>query len=164
PLLRCLLTGTTHAFPAAAVAALREPAADLDALVWDAARRVKAELAEKQASLPADDVSALMQYVGDWFRFRAKQHGQPRPDSWAVSNLGVLPRAAAGAGWSVTHLCFTNGPMAAGSPIGVNVAGGTLTVAMSWQDAVVPVELVRGLAEDLEAFTSRLHGTGKFAA
>lgn len=165
PLLRTLLTGVTHAFPAAVVAALREPAADVDALVWDAARAVKAELAARQASLPADDIGGLMQYVGDWSDFWNKKDGQPRPESWSVSNLGVLP--GAGAGWSITRLYFTNGAMVAGAPIGVNVgsvAGGTLTVSISWQDAVVPAELMYGLAGDLAAFAKRLHETGKFAA
>lgn len=165
PLLRSLVTAHSHSFPASIVAALRQPDAPLDALVWSAARRIKRELAGRLATLPADDPSGLLAYVGDWFAFWRAKDGKPRVESWEVSNIGVL--SGGGPTWSIERVFFTNGAMVAGPPLGVGVAtagpAGTLTAALSWQDTVLPDGVVEQLATDLTTFTRRFHETGNFS-
>ncbi|UNI23860.1 Alcohol acetyltransferase [Purpureocillium takamizusanense] len=165
--LRCLITSFSHDYPAEAVAAIRRPEADLDALIWQHAKRIKMELVERLATLPKDDINGLLKYVGDWFDFWEKKKGKTRTESWEVSNIGVLPRPPAGASWSITRLLFSNGSMVAGPALGVNIASaenGILTAGISWQDTVVPDELVDSLERDLKTYTQRLHDAGKFGA
>ncbi|PTB67719.1 hypothetical protein BBK36DRAFT_3727 [Trichoderma citrinoviride] len=171
--LRCLVTGCTHHFSPEAVSALRAAQDDADAattttaLIWKNAQGVKAELAAKLDTLPADDVMGLLKYINDWFAFWRGRDGKPRADSWEVSNIGVLknpspprdddqvPRA--------TRLLFTNGAMVAGPPMGINVAslaGSEFTIGLSWQDKVVEDELMEQLAEDLRSYAAKFHETG----
>ena len=166
-LLRCLITSFSHEYSAEAVAAVRRPETDLDALIWQNAKRIKTELVERLATLPKDDINGLLKYVGDWFDFWEKKKGKTRSESWEVSNIGVLPRPPPDATWAITRLLFTNGSMVAGPALGVNIASaekGILTAGISWQDTVVPDELVDSLERDLKAYPQRLHETGKFGA
>ncbi|KAM4067084.1 Alcohol acetyltransferase [Hirsutella rhossiliensis] len=165
PLLRSLVTGHSHHFPPWAVAALREPDASLDGAIWSAARHIKRELAQRLATLPADDPAGLLGYIGDWFAFWRAKDGRPRAESWEVSNIGVL--SGGGAAWSIERVFFTNGAMVAGPPLGVNMAtaapAGTLTASLSWQDTVIPDGFAEQLAADLASLTRHFHETGKFS-
>ncbi|KAL7792108.1 alcohol acetyltransferase [Trichoderma ceciliae] len=163
--LRCLVGTCTHHFSPETVAALRAPNADTTALIWQNAQRVKGEIAAKLSTLPKDDIMGILKFIGDWFAFWRGRDGKQRADSWEISNIGVLknlddadadaPRA--------TRLLFTNGAMAAGSPMGINVAsvaGSNLTIGLSWQDKVVEDELIDQLTEDLSAYAAKFHETG----
>lgn len=165
PLFRCLVTGHTHAFSPSTVDALRRPDASLDALIWSNAQRIKRELAHRLATLPADDPSASLGYIGDWSAFWRAKHGGQRAESWEVSNIGLL--SGGGATWSIQRVFFTNGSMVAGPPLGVNVAtaapAGTLTAGLSWQDTVVPDGFAEQLAADLKTLAQRFHDTGYFS-
>lgn len=164
--LRCLVASYNHHFSREAVAALRAPSADTNALIWQAAQDFKAGLAARLASLPGDDIMGMLKFIGDWFDFWRGKDGKPRVDSWEISNIGVLknpdddgnteaPRA--------TRMLFTNSAMVVGPPMGVNVAsvaGSKLTIGLSWQEAVVEDELMGQLAEDLAAYAAKYHETG----
>ncbi|KAL6891767.1 alcohol acetyltransferase [Trichoderma longibrachiatum] len=174
--LRCLVAGCSHEFSPEAVSALRAAAAadtdaDVTALIWKNAQHVKAELAQKLARIPNDDVMGLLKYIGDWFAFWRGRDGKQRVDSWEISNIGVLKNpsssssdAQEGTGAPrATRLLFTNGAMVAGPPMGINVAsvaGGKFTIGLSWQDRVVEEELMEQLAEDLISFAARFEETG----
>ncbi|KAL6880789.1 hypothetical protein J3F83DRAFT_3270 [Trichoderma novae-zelandiae] len=178
--LRCLVAGCTHTFSPDAVSALRAPGADTTALIWKNAQHVKAELAKKLGALPKDDIMGLLKFIGDWFAFWRGRDGKQRADSWEISNIGVLknprpqpdaqPDAQGGSEAKreagvprATRLLFTNGAMAAGPPIGLNVAtvaGSKLTIALSWQDSVVEDELMEQLAGDLASYAAKLQETG----
>ncbi|KAL7949722.1 alcohol acetyltransferase [Trichoderma barbatum] len=165
--LRCMVAATTHHFSPNAVSALRAPGADTTALIWQNAEVVKTELTTKLNSMPKDDIMAMLKFIGDWFSFWRGRDGKPRAESWEISNIGVLknPDAAQQADVPrVTRMLFTNGAMAAGPPVAVNiasVAGSKLTVGLSWQDAVVTDELMDQLAEDLGSYAAKFHETGK---
>ncbi|KAH6610021.1 alcohol acetyltransferase [Trichoderma cornu-damae] len=162
--LRVLVAAYTHQFSPEAVSALRAPGADTTALIWENARRVKGELAAKLATMPRDDIMAVLKFIGDWFAFWRGRDGKQRADSWEISNIGVLKNPD-GADVKATRLLFTNGAMAAGPPIGINVAsvaGSHLTLGLSWQDAVVQDELINHLADDLSAYAAKFHETGNF--
>ena len=187
--LRCLVAGCSHEFSPETVSALRtaEDADVVNSLIWANAQHVKAELAQKLARIPQDDIMGLLKYISDWFAFWRGRDGKQRADSWEISNLGVLknpPRANAQgeeredkkqqqqqqqqqqdeAGMPrATRLLFTNGAMVAGPPMGINVAsveGSVFTIGLSWQDRVVEDELMEQLAEDLTSFAARFQETG----
>ncbi|KAH0494571.1 hypothetical protein TgHK011_001188 [Trichoderma gracile] len=179
--LRCLVAGCSHEFSPEAVAALRARDADVNSLIWRNAQHVKAELAQKLAKIPQDDIMGLLKYISDWFAFWRGRDGKQRADSWEISNIGVLKNNnpptnnAQGAEREdkkkdeeaeiprATRLLFTNGAMVAGPPMGINVAsvaGSAFTIGLSWQDRVVEDELMERLAEDLVSFAARFQETG----
>ncbi|KID61658.1 Alcohol acetyltransferase, partial [Metarhizium hybridum] len=162
--LRVLVTSQEHQFPAPLVARLRTPK-DADQSIWETAQRVKGELHRKVASVPKDDINGLMKYNSDWIGYFKKKDGQPRPDSWEVSNIGVFANPPEEAGFAVSRVYFTNGALVTGSPLALglgSVAGGLLSVGISWQESVVGQEFIDGLAGDLTEFVTRFDETGKF--
>lgn len=163
---RIAISVATHEFLSAPLAALRAPDADLDALIWRHAAASKSDFNARLATLPADDPISLLSYVTDWKTFWAKKQGQSRDYSWEVSNLGTLSTPEGGPR-SIARALFTNGIMVAGGPMSVSVVSvpeGPLTASITWNEDVVPEELMKGLAEDLSAYTTRMHETGKFTA
>ncbi|OPB42651.1 hypothetical protein A0O28_0037710 [Trichoderma guizhouense] len=163
--LRCLVAATVHHFSPEMVSALRAPNADTNALIWQNAQHVKDHLDTKLKSLPHDDVSGMLKYVSDWFSFWRGRDGRPRTESWEISNIGVLKNPEAqGDVVRATRLLFTNGAMAAGAPVAVNVAsvaGGKLTIGLSWHDAVLKEEVADWLTEDLRSYAAKFYETGK---
>ncbi|KAH7310523.1 alcohol acetyltransferase [Stachybotrys elegans] len=161
--LRVLISSQSHSHSSSVVAAFRDPAADLDALIWSNAQRIKNELTERASTLPLDDPISLTRYISDWFAYWRKKDGQPREDSWEISNIGAIKEP--GTDTAISRILFTNGAMVAGPAIGLNVgsvAGHGLTIAISWQDAIVPDSVIQQLSSDFAAFTTRFHKTGKF--
>lgn len=160
----------THEFPAAAVDALRKPDTDLDALIWHHAKLIKNQIRTRAATLPADDPISLMKFITDWPSYWQKKNGQPRDGSWEVSSLGAMRVETSRSSPSqrrVSRIFFSNGVMVASLPLSVSVAsppGGSLTAGISWNAGVVDDKVAEGLAEDLLAYTTRLHETGKFTA
>ncbi|KAG5916473.1 hypothetical protein E4U42_007652, partial [Claviceps africana] len=130
----------------------------LTAAVWSIARDLKTHLAARTRTLPRDDPCALLKYVPDWFDYFRAKDGQPRPESWELSNIGVfhpphLPPASPAPAFSFSSAYFTNGAMPVGPVLGVgmaSVAGGGLTVGLSWHGGAVSEALMAGLVEDLE--------------
>lgn len=169
--LRVLVTSYHHVFPADLVAEVRKSASNstLDEAIWKIAQRAKNELNKRVATMPKDDINGLMKYNSDWFGFFKKKDGHPRADSWEVSNIGVFKDISeqhdSGPGFTVSRVYFSNGAMVTGAPaaMGVgSVAGGALTVAISWQEGAVSGEFADNLAADLSAFVERFDKTGKF--
>ncbi|KAH7127538.1 alcohol acetyltransferase [Dactylonectria macrodidyma] len=167
---RVMISSVTHEYSAAEVDALRRPDADLDALIWHHAQVVKNEIRTRAATLPADDPTSLLKLISNWSSHWHKKNGQPRGGSWEISSLGAMRADTSTNRPSqrrISRVLFTNGIMVAGEPLSISVAsspGGELTAGISWNAGVVPDELMEGLAEDLLAYTTRLHKTGKFTA
>lgn len=162
--LRVMVTTHDSAFSQDLLAALRAPDADVDAIVWQTGKRIRGEMKERIATIPADDVAGLVPLISDHHDFWRKKDGTARAATWEISNVGVIPsRANADAstpGWRHTKTMFTNGAMVAGAVIGTNVIsveGGVLTVALSWQENAVSEELINGLALDLKDFVLKTH-------
>ncbi|KAF7545590.1 hypothetical protein G7046_g9530 [Stylonectria norvegica] len=160
---RVLISAMTHEFQAPVVEAFRSRSADLNALIWQQAQRIKEEYNKRASTLPADDIISLMGYIPDWFDFWNSKNGKPRADAWEVSSLGTVNGASPGtADRKITRIMFSNGTMVAGPAVGINIAsvkGGALTAGISWCQGVVSDELVKGLAGDLVSFTNGLHQT-----
>lgn len=164
--LRTLVTSHPTNFSPSDLKTLRAPGADVDAIIWQTGQRIKAELKKRIATLPNDDTAGLLPYVSDFVAFYREKDGKTRDGSWEISNVGVVTAPTktdntnAVSGWKHLDAMFTNGAMVTGAAIGVNVIsviGGSLTIALSWQENAVAGDLVEGLAGDLIDFTERVH-------
>ncbi|EJD49619.1 hypothetical protein AURDEDRAFT_150454 [Auricularia subglabra TFB-10046 SS5] len=162
--LRVLVSNTTHHFPASVTGPLRDASGnELDALIWKAAQKIKADIRARTSTLPADDVVSLMKYISSWKNYFLEKDGQPREATWELSNVGSLNTTSSDPR-RITRLLFTNGIMVAGAPMGFSmgtVDGGPLTIGLSWQEDIVPATLLEGIVADLAAFPKRLRETGK---
>ncbi|KAG6167033.1 hypothetical protein E4U51_003137 [Claviceps purpurea] len=71
----------------------------LTSLVWSLAHDMKAHLTTRTSTLPNNDLTSLLRFVPDWFAYLRKKDGQPRRESWELSNIGVLdPGSSSGFG------------------------------------------------------------------
>ncbi|CAM1507544.1 Fc.00g071850.m01.CDS01 [Cosmosporella sp. VM-42] len=163
--LRVLISSMSHAHPPSTITAFRAPSADINNLIWQTAQRIKNDLRNRTAALPADDIVSMTKYITNWFEHWKNHDGTARATTWEVSNIGAVDMAAGESERRITRVLFTNGAMIAGPAVGVSVAsvkGGVLTCGISWNEGVVSDELIEGLAEDLANFTRTLHETGEF--
>ncbi|KAG5917165.1 hypothetical protein E4U61_002986 [Claviceps capensis] len=62
----------------------------LTSLIWSLAHDMKAHLTTRTSTLPNNDLTSLLRFVPDWFAYLRKKDGQPRRESWELSNIGVL--------------------------------------------------------------------------
>ncbi|KAK2608610.1 Alcohol acetyltransferase [Conoideocrella luteorostrata] len=169
-----VVTGCIQEFPPDVVDKLRRPTQDqtLDDTIWRVAQRVKNELNIRTSTLPKDDVSGLFKYVSDWFEFFKKKDGKPRAETWEISNIGVFKdrtqqtlQGVVSPRYRVSRMYFSNGSMVTAAAVGIGVGSvpsGALTIAISWQKAVVADELMNGLAEDLLAYVRCFDKIGTF--
>ncbi|KAI1360974.1 hypothetical protein F5Y08DRAFT_316070 [Xylaria arbuscula] len=70
--------------------ASQDPDAELVALVWRCAARVRAELLKRVDGGLKNDIASLMGLVPDWRAQHRSDAQKPRPNSFVVTNLGVL--------------------------------------------------------------------------
>ena len=147
---------TSHAVPFS-------PSSD----IWATATYAREDIAKRVASLPGNDTAALSKYVSNWNEFFQKKNGMPRPSSWEVSNVGVLtPHAVKDAKYKITRILFSNAGMPTGAAIGLNVAsvaGGSLSISVSWQENTVEDELVEYLAKGLQRLVESFCDGGEFS-
>ncbi|KAK2057103.1 hypothetical protein LY76DRAFT_117803 [Colletotrichum caudatum] len=155
-----LVTSAEHSISKALTANMRQPSdKTLEEAIWDAAASVKNELRDRLATLPHDDITSMLKYVSDFREFFTEKDGCERGNSWEVSNLGVLSGGAIEGGWKLSRAVFSQSAMAAGPGFAVNVAGiagGEVTVTLTWDEHFVDAALMESLATDLEAWTQRL--------
>ncbi|KAJ9139295.1 Alcohol O-acetyltransferase 1 [Coniochaeta hoffmannii] len=160
-----LLASQEHRFSSSTISQIRS-SLDED-LLWDLTSSLGAELRRKVASLPNDDVTALMAWVSDWNARWRGMLGKERQHTWEVSNVGAAEFGGGGrekSGWRVERLVFSQSGSVAGSAFAASVAGvrgGELAVALSWQDTIVEEELVAGVAGDLREWLTCFARTGR---
>jgi len=170
--MQVVYTGQSHNFDAATVSDLRQklvnspakPAAVED-LVWKLATSLKADLKRKTDSLPVDDMVGLLKWVSDWHVWFKKKDGLPRDTTWGMSNLGVIAGTDGTKSWEPKRLVFSQSAMIAGAAIGVNlagVAGGDVSMTVTWPEGTVDNTMVRGLAVDVGAWLRRFGEEGSF--
>lgn len=161
-----LLASQQHRFSASTVGQARS--SPDESLLWGLTSSLAADLKQKVASLPNDDVTALMAWVSDWNERWRKMLGKERQHTWEVSNVGAadLSREDGGkAGWSVDRMVFSQCASVTGSAFSVSVAGvrgGELAAALSWQEGIVDDEVVDGVSRDLRAWLTGFAQTGRF--
>jgi hypothetical protein len=136
--------------------------------IWATATYAREDIAKRVASLPGNDTAALSKYVRNWNEFFQKKNGTQRPSSWEVSNVGVLAPdtdTAKDAKYKITRILFSNAGMPTGAAVSLNVAsvaGGSLGVALSWQERTVEDELVEYLAKGLQRLVESFCDGGEF--
>lgn len=165
-----MLVSEDHRFSASAVAQARSSfSTDDESRVWDLTASLAAELKRKVASLPNDDVTALMAWVSDWNARWRKMLGTERRHTWEVSNVGAADcssgKDGGKVGWSMERMVFSQCASVAGSAFAVSVAGvrgGELAVTLSWQEGIVDDGLVDGVSRDLRAWLTAFAQTGRF--
>ena len=160
-----LMTVTGHDFDTATVEQLskkmKKPDGDkgmahMEDVVWTVAKSVRAEIQAKVDQGLKNDVMALMKFVGDWRKEVARAAKKPRPETWQVTNLGVMDGAppcstAEGAsGWRIGRAVFsvcaeTARPLFVFSAM--SVKGGDMCVDATWQAELN--DYVEGIAERL---------------
>lgn len=151
--LRCLTSTFNYHVSAATLATFKAGATDDD--VWKTAKHFRELLSKKVNSLPADDIMPMLKYISDWPTFWGKKDGKARPDSWEISNIGILRLPKEAGKWTITSALFSGSCMVAGGPFCLNtltVAGGEMTIAITWQQDIMPVEMMEQLSTDLKAY------------
>lgn len=135
---------------------------DLDSLVWQAASAIATSFLDKIASLPRDDVTGLLKWVGDWHAYLRQADGKPHDWTWEISNLGAL-KAVGDNGWGITRAVFAQSALMSGPAMTLNLAGvvgGEISGTMTWQEKTVDAELVEGVVNDLAEWSRRLAEEG----
>jgi hypothetical protein len=140
------------------------PSSNPDALFWEYVTELTDALKSTKKRLPADDIMGMMAWISDfrdWFR---KKDGKPRDWAFEVSNIGILDgQSAAPGGWAVNRGLFTQSAHIAGAAFCANVigmAGGPITITVTWGEGVVDTVLAEGIAEDLEKWTTQAGAEG----
>ncbi|KXH33965.1 hypothetical protein CSIM01_02300 [Colletotrichum simmondsii] len=169
-----LVTSTNHPISETLTTALRDSSSSsssagplLETAIWTVASSIKTDLKTRLASLPNDDITAMLRYVSDFHDFFRKKDGKPRGNSWEVSNLGAIEGSSSsshaevegGNGWKLTRAVFSQSAGTVAQAFCVNVAGiagGETTITLTWNEAVTSTEVVEGLAGDLEVWTRKL--------
>ncbi|OHE98187.1 hypothetical protein CORC01_06555 [Colletotrichum orchidophilum] len=155
-----LVTSTNHPISKERTTLLRESSGDtLERAIWNVAGSVKSDLKTRLATLPHDDITAMLRYVGDFHDFFKKKDGSARGNSWEVSNLGAINGEGEGEGWKLTRAVFSQSAGTIAPPVCVNaagVAGGETTVTLTWNESIIETKLVEALAADLELWTQKL--------
>ncbi|KAG7120322.1 alcohol acetyltransferase FCK4 like protein [Verticillium longisporum] len=160
-----LVTSLIHPDTAAMTSQFRaRHGSDLDSLVWQAASTIATSFHDKIASLPRDDVTGLLKWVGDWHAYLRQADGKPHDWTWEVSNLGAL-KAVGDNGWGVTRAVFAQSALMSGPAMTLNLAGvvgGEISGTMTWQEKTVDAELVERVVSDLAEWSRRLAEEGLY--
>lgn len=165
-----VVTGLSHNVSSSNVSELRSlgnaestAAEDREAPIWTLTAKIGAEIKQRLATLPRDDITGLLQWVSDWFKRAQDQEGKSRGDTFELSNIGVISPVP-DAKWILRRSIFSQSVSAFGPALSVNVssvAGGPMTMTLIWGDGIVSAELMNGLAADLDQWLNNL-SSGEF--
>ncbi|KAI1390654.1 alcohol acetyltransferase-domain-containing protein [Hypoxylon trugodes] len=157
---------------------------ELAELVWDAAAKVRREVADKLELGVKNDVVGAMKFVNDWISQQKKVARRPRQSSWMITGLGVLDGGGSQSAhvvddigsldngkqdqdqtgvWKLRRAQFALGAETLAAALMVSpmtAAGEQLCVGGSWQDGVVEEALGERVMADLERWMGEIGGTG----
>ncbi|TLD20528.1 hypothetical protein PspLS_08591 [Pyricularia sp. CBS 133598] len=170
-----MVTTHRHLFSGPTVSGvLASAGSDEDELVWSIAAGVRSTLAQRQATLPKDDVAGLLPYSGDWRQRWLAAATRPRSGTWEISNLGAVPEpieltertgAAQQPSWRITRTIFSQGTDVCGDAFGLSVAGsresGTICISINWQESILSVDMMDRFTREFKGLLER---TGRAAA
>ncbi|EHA58272.1 hypothetical protein MGG_04610 [Pyricularia oryzae 70-15] len=169
-----MVTTHRHLFSGPTVSRALASSNDDDELVWSVAAQIKSTLAQRQSTLPRDDVAGLLPYSGDWRTRWLAAAARPRSGTWEISNLGAVPEpigSTAGMdfaqqpSWRITRTIFSQGTDVCGDAFGLSVAGsrdsGTICISINWQQGILDVEMMDRFTREFRALLER---TGRAAA
>jgi hypothetical protein len=130
--------------------------------LWNTARYFHAQMQDELARCPRDNLVGLLPYVSDYVKYYQKKIGKAREATWELSNLGILrtTQESLPGSWRLENMTFTQGAQPVGPAFAVNcvsVQGGPLTMAITWQDSVVPGNIIDILVHDFTDLPRLLH-------
>ncbi|KAH9203879.1 alcohol acetyltransferase [Leptodontidium sp. 2 PMI_412] len=133
--------------------------------IWEIARTFRSAMRDELAGLPNDNLLGMIPYISDLRKMFVGMMGKRRSTTYEISNVGSLKVGAEGEGgkWRIQRDVFSQSASVTGAAMYFNVAsvaGGPLTVAITWLEGVVDGEVVGGVKEDLE-YALRCVGEGK---
>ncbi|KAH6722599.1 hypothetical protein BKA61DRAFT_702119 [Leptodontidium sp. MPI-SDFR-AT-0119] len=133
--------------------------------IWEIARTFRSAMRDELAGLPNDNLLGMIPYISDLRKMFVGMMGKRRSTTYEISNVGSLKVGAEGEGgkWRIQRDVFSQSASVTGAAMYFNVAsvaGGPLTIAITWLEGVVDGEVVGGVKEDLE-YGLRCVGEGK---
>ncbi|TVY13681.1 putative alcohol acetyltransferase FCK4 [Lachnellula arida] len=131
--------------------------------IWIIARNFRTGMAAELAALPNDNLVGLIPYVSNMHNMFRSKIGQPRADTYELSNVGNMTNEKVEGDWKIERALFTQSGMGTGSPVSFNVAsvsGGPLCVTATWLQGDIDEELVDKLVKDVK-FGLRCIAEGK---
>ncbi|CZR55569.1 uncharacterized protein PAC_05457 [Phialocephala subalpina] len=131
--------------------------------IWDIARSFRKDMAAELAGLPNDNLIGMLPYVSSIHQMFQGRLGKPRSDTYEVSNIGTINNAVPGAKWRIDRTIFSQSGMGTGPSMSFNVAsvaGGPLTISVTWLDGDSDSKLVELITKDL-SYALRCIGEGK---
>ena len=130
---------------------------------WDDARKNKARIEREVAKGDTDVETGALRAIKDFKATLMAKLGNQRQDSFAVTNLGVVPSlSATSSSWKLTDVVFSQSCHVNGSAIQfciISTEGGDMVVSLSSQQGIVPQDDLNIIAEDLQKRLVALGGT-----
>jgi len=159
------VTSQTHDFGSSTVARIRQVEyAEED--VWRIAAELRKDMKMRLDSIPEDDISGMLGWVGNWSQFWVSKVGKPRETTWEVSNIGSMYGVSSNRdrkdgmgepGWQIRRSILSQGATVAGAAIAISVSGiakGAICMALTWQEGIVDNGIIDKLAADLSKINS----------
>ncbi|KAH7356449.1 alcohol acetyltransferase [Rhexocercosporidium sp. MPI-PUGE-AT-0058] len=137
--------------------------ADALAHVWEEARSFRKSMSDELAGLPNDNLIGIIPYIPDLRKMFVSMLGKPRSTTYEISNVGSLKVDSEGGKWRIQRDIFSQSGSVTGATMYFNVgsvAGGPLTITITWLDGVVDGDLVKQIRNDLE-YGLKCIGQGK---
>ncbi|KAJ3487894.1 hypothetical protein NLI96_g3226 [Meripilus lineatus] len=136
----------------------------VESFSWETSAKYAAKLRKAAASSP--ELIGLFKFIfGRYKEFYQGKLGKKRDNGIEISNLGVFPaeqaEPAAGTGWTVEQVFFSQCDATAGAALKINVAGspsGAVGIAFTWGDGAVDTAFAEAFVEEFkEAVEVILH-------
>jgi len=130
------------------------PLESLSELMWTASSRFSGEIKKAIDNGLKNQQAGLMRFIDDWPKFFQAESKKPRPESWILSNIGVIDGTAPQeGGWTIQSALLSFSGFVTGPPLNISTAsvkGGDLSVCVSWQDGTVDDAMGKRFAKELE--------------
>jgi hypothetical protein len=138
----------------------------LERTIWEVAADVRSQLVKKLQQGTHNDMTGLKKFVRDPRKLYLQMAEKPRNTAWNLSNIGVISSEIRGQipessdnTWSISRCVFMQSVFSAGAGFEISVggvAGGSVSVACSWQEGVITNELGNSLSKTIETWLLNL--------
>ncbi len=143
----------SYTFTPAIVSAIRtsRTPTQLTRQIWEMSKAFRTTLAAEIACLPVDNVAGLLPYAGSIHKMFLSKLGNPREDTFQVSNIGAFKNEVRDGEWRIERMFFTQCGLA-GSAFTLNsvtVVDGPLIISVTWSGGDVQDELMGTIIGDV---------------
>jgi hypothetical protein len=119
--------------------------------IWEISKTFRRTLAAEIARLPVDNVAGLLPYAGSIHKMFLSKLGNPREDTFQVSNIGAFKNEVRDGQWRIERMFFTQCGLA-GSAFtfnSVSVVGGPLIISVTWSGGDIEDGLIGKIIGDV---------------